>query len=269
MKEFVGENPADKDARSLRVFFSLFKATTNIIQDAEELSEKMKEYNDILCESCNKLVVDLKASFNNGDKETALVLCTSVLEWASLCRETMTKICKNNKSFEHIDYYTSEKFLRVAYDVLFVGFPDEALFFNSGDDQLNTLIYSAKENILKVVSNLIIYIKPHLHMQQLKDTSFIKLITTITPQLLSGLIELGISTELEDSLQNAKLLQFTTLMLTVCSQLVYVKDLHECYSSYGVRLFTDIGFSFLRTMKTEKEEMVDNPSEFIKLALDV
>jgi hypothetical protein len=106
-------------------------------------------------------------------------------------------------------------------------------------------------------------------MQQLKDTSFIKLITNITPQLLSGLIELGISTELEDLLQNAKLMQFTTLMLTVCSQLVYVKDLHECYISYGVRLFTDIGFSFLRTMKTEKEEMVDNPSEFIKLALDV
>lgn len=48
MKEFIGGNTSEKDARSLRVFLSLFKATTNIIQDAEELSERMKEYNEIL-----------------------------------------------------------------------------------------------------------------------------------------------------------------------------------------------------------------------------
>lgn len=106
-------------------------------------------------------------------------------------------------------------------------------------------------------------------MQQLKETSFVKLIITITPQFLESLLDFGINQELEDLLVNVKLLQFTTLMLTVCSQLVYIKELHETYSSYGLRLFTDIGFSFLRTMKVEKEEMIDNPPEFIKLALDV
>jgi len=61
----------------------------------------------------------------------------------------------------------------------------------------------------------------------------------------------------------------TTNILTTCAQLSYIKEFNKYYEAYGVRLLTDVGFAFLKTFKDEKREMLDNPSEFVKLALDV
>ena len=49
---------------------------------------------------------------------------------------------------------------------------------------------------------------------------------------------------------------------------MYIKDYHPIFEKYNMRIFTDIGFPFLRTLEEEKNEAVDNPSEFVKLGLD-
>lgn len=48
-----------------------------------------------------------------------------------------------------------------------------------------------------------------------------------------------------------------------------MKEYKDEYFKYGLRLITDVGFTFLRTFRDEKHEMIDNPAEFVKLALDV
>lgn len=42
--------------RVVRVFFSLFKVATNVIQDTTQLSDKMKQFNEILCTSAEKML---------------------------------------------------------------------------------------------------------------------------------------------------------------------------------------------------------------------
>ena len=73
---------------------------------------------------------------------------------------------------------TTDKFIEVAYDTLFIGFQKEVVFFDSGDKKLNEIVYACKCNVVKIISNLMTIIKPHLHMEKLKDTTFVKLLST-------------------------------------------------------------------------------------------
>ena len=66
-----------------------------------------------------------------------------------------------------------------------------------------------------------------------------------------------------------KLSELTSTVLTWSAQLAYIKEFHKYYASYGLCLLTDIGFPLIKTFKSEKIEMRENPSEFVKQALDV
>lgn len=176
---------------------------------------------------------------------------------------------KDGKEFGFIDYLTTETFLKVAYDVIFLGFPNETILFDSGNNSLNEVIYESKTNIIKILSNLVSVIRPHLHMNKLETTAFGKILASCTHSFLESLSELGSNRENESLLENEKMRGCVTIMLTTVAQLVYIKEFHEEFKALGFRLLTDIGFPFLRTMKGEKMEMMDNPNEFVKLALDV
>jgi len=56
MMHYMDPGANNVDIRVIRVFFSIFKVATNVIQDTEMLSGKMKEYNDVLSDSADRLV---------------------------------------------------------------------------------------------------------------------------------------------------------------------------------------------------------------------
>lgn len=274
----------DGDAKStnpnvLRVFFSMFKVAINVIQDVENLSEKMKMHNEILCEAAEKMIVLLKDSFNQDNPENAYRYSSSLLDWTILSKDAMNKVwrgtpyqieagLRNSVTYSFIDYLTTDQFMKVAYDTLFIGFQKEVAFFESGDQKLNEIVYACKCNIVKIISNLMTIIKPHLHMEKLRDTTFVNLLSTWARSFLDELLEFTSTAEYENKLENQKLKEFVTTLLTNLSQIMYIKEFHPVFREYGFRLLTDIGFPFLRTIQEEKHEMMDNPAEFVKLALD-
>lgn len=181
----------------------------------------------------------------------------------------MSKLCRDGRDFSFVDYLTTEKFLKLSYDVMFLGFPNDALFFDSGNSKLNEMLYASKSCVVNIISTLVTIVKPHLHIDKLKDTGFIRLLSTCITEFLNQLMELGGNPENESLLEEIKMRDCATSLLKLCAQLVYIKEFHEVYKNIGYRLLTDIGFPFLRTMSEEKLEMTDNPAEFVKLALDV
>lgn len=181
----------------------------------------------------------------------------------------MSKLCRDGRDFSFVDYLTTEKFLKLSYDVMFLGFPNDALFFDSGNNKLNEMLYASKSCVINIISTLVTIVKPHLHIDKLKDTGFIRLLSTCITEFLNQLMELGGNPENESLLEEIKMRDCATSLLKLCAQLVYIKEFHEVYKNIGYRLLTDIGFPFLRTMSEEKLEMTDNPAEFVKLALDV
>lgn len=181
----------------------------------------------------------------------------------------MSKLCRDGRDFSFVDYLTTEKFLKLSYDVMFLGFPNDALFFDSGNNKLNEMLYASKSCVVNIISTLVTIVKPHLHIDKLKDTGFIRLLSTCITEFLNQLMELGGNPENESLLEEIKMRDCATSLLKLCAQLVYIKEFHEVYKNIGYRLLTDIGFPFLRTMSEEKLEMTDNPAEFVKLALDV
>jgi hypothetical protein len=181
----------------------------------------------------------------------------------------MSKLCRDGRDFSFVDYLTTEKFLKLSYDVMFLGFPNDALFFDSGNNKLNEMLYASKSSVINIISTLVTIVKPHLHIDKLKDTGFIRLLSTCITEFLNQLMELGGNPENESLLEEIKMRDCATSLLKLCAQLVYIKEFHEVYKNIGYRLLTDIGFPFLRTMSEEKLEMTDNPAEFVKLALDV
>jgi len=222
-----------------------------------------------LCISVSKIIEDLKACFEAGDIEGAKIFSHSILEWASLYKESLTKIQKEAQGFSFIDFLTREEFMKVVYDVVFLAFPNEQIFFNTGDEKIDSYLYMAKEYVIKIVGQLISYIKPHLHMKALKDTDFIRLIEVVTPKFLEALIEIGSNNESGEVLKSDRVKSCASSLFTISSQLVYVKEYKCHYEQYGLRIFTDIGFPFLRTLEAEITEANDNPSEFVKLSLDI
>lgn len=134
---------------------------------------------------------------------------------------------------------------------------------------MNEYVNCSKSHILKILSTLITVVKPHLHYEKLKETRFIKLLNSLIQSFLTELLQLGQNPENESILENKYIRELTTNILTCCAQLAYVKEFHEIFKTHGLLLLTDIGFPFLRTCKAELTEMQDNPSEFVKLALDV
>lgn len=56
MMHYMEPGVENVDIRVIRVFFSIYKVATNVIQDVETLSGKMKEYNDVLSDSADRLV---------------------------------------------------------------------------------------------------------------------------------------------------------------------------------------------------------------------
>lgn len=211
----------------------------------------------------------MKSSFSTADLESAQAYSTSLYEWANLSKESMSKLCRDGRDFSFVDYLTTEKFLKLSYDVMFLGFPNESLFFDSGNVKLNEMLYASKSCVINIISTLVTIVKPHLHIDKLKDTGFIRLLSTCIAEFLNQLMELGGNPENESLLEDLKMKDCTTSLLKLCAQLVYIKEFHEVYKNVGYRLLTDIGFPFLRTMSEEKIEMTDNPAEFVKLALDV
>lgn len=280
MDSYSAVDPKTHDPKILRVFFSLFRASTNIIQENGVLSDRLRASNKFLCAAASKIIEELRAAFLAGNQAEAKQNSAALQEWVMIYKESLSKTQKKldyphipqtqkpSVGLSYIDFLTREDFMKISYEIILIASPKERLFFTTGDDKIDILLFNAKENIIKIVANLISYIKPHLHMKALKDTDFLKLLEALTPLFLSSLIELGSSKDNADFLASPHRCQCVSAVLGCAAQLVYIKEYHEHYTQYDLRLFTDIGFPFIRTLDEEKAEAIDNPSEFVKLGLD-
>jgi hypothetical protein len=268
MVEGVNTGTYNSDADRIRMFLGLFRVAVNVIQDTDTLTQKMTTHKDLLASVAEKSVDHLKTSFNNANQEEALMYSGLVHEFTVICKESTNKMGGDNRS-SHIEYLTSDNFISLFRDIIFMGFPSSKIFFDSGDSTLNQKIYSAKTNMIKIVSQMITMIKPHLHMQSLTGTTFELLLRDCVSMFLSELLEFSAVENFQDTLLDNDLKNIVTALLTTSAQLAYIKDYHEEFKKHGNRLLTDIGFMYSMTMIEEKREMTDNPAEFVKIALDV
>jgi len=268
MMRYINEDVENTDVNVLRVFFSMYRVAVSVIQDVETLSEKMKQYNEILCQAAEKIIVHLKQSFINSDIESAQLYSTSLMEWTLMSKECLNKLCKNAKEFENIDYMTTDAYVNVVYEIIFIAGEEEAVFFESGDDKINESLYASKSNMIKIMTSLMTIIRPHLHYDKLKETGFMRLLSNSVNRFLDGILKLGENPDNEDLLENQKMKDCVANILAALSLMLYIKEFHESFQRLGIKLITDIGFPFLRTMRDEVIEMHDNPAEFVKLALD-
>lgn len=178
INDYLGDTVDDTNVHPLKVYFCLFKVGINVIQDADVLSEKMKLYNKILCKAAEKLIDNLKTSFSNANVQEAQIYTNAIHDWTVLSKDGMQKCLKDTKQFSFIEYLTTESFLKIAYEVMFLGYPNETILFDSGNNSLNEIIYASKANIIKIMSNLINIIRPHLHMEKLETTAFGKILSS-------------------------------------------------------------------------------------------
>ena len=252
-----------------KVYLVMFKILTNVIQDLDILSQKFKLHSLELWKCAENMISSLKDSFLKANEEKAKEWAVVLHEWSALNRDGIAKAWKESTEYSFIEYLVSDEFVKIFYDIIFLAFPRNAVFFDSGNKRLNEIIYSCKHLTLKIVSTLVSIFKPQIHMDTLKDTSFIKLLESLTPAFLSELLELGKNRELESLLSNARLSELVSIVLTWWAQFTYIKEFQTFFINHDLCLLTDIGFPFLRTFKFEKIEMRENPSEFVKLALDV
>lgn len=248
---------------------NLYKIAVGVIHDLEQLADRLKSHADILSAWAEKLILGLKESYENKNQENAFLFASALLEWWTLNKEALSKMCKEAKEYSYIEYLTFDSFINIYYDIAFFAYPNESVYFDSGNSKMNEIINCSKSNIIKILSTLITVIRPHLHYEKLQDTRFIKLLHSLIQAFLSELAQLGQNPEVENLMDNKSLRDMTTNILTCCAQMAYIKEFHEVFTKYGLLLLTDIGFPFLRTSKAEIMEMHDNPSEFVKLALDV
>ena len=251
-------------------FINLYKAGVNVIQDLDQLSDRLKSHAEILSAWAEKLISGLKESFENKNEELAFMYSSALLDWWVVNKDALSKMCKESKEYSYIEYLTYDSFINIYYDVaFFFAYPNESVYFESGNSKMNEHINASKWNIVKILSTMITMIRPHLHFDKLKDTRFIKLLHSLIQSFLTELLQLGQNPEVENIMENKYLRELTTSILTCCAQMAYIKEFHEIFQNHGLCLLTDIGFPFLRTWKSEILEMRDNPTEFVKLALDV
>ena len=250
-------------------FLNLYKVAVSVIQDLDQLADKLKSHAEILGAWAEKLLAGLKESFENKNEEQAMLYSSALLDWWTMNKDAWSKFCKETKEYSYIEYLAYDTFINIYYDVAFFAYPNESVYFDSGNSRMNECINSSKWNIVKILSTLITMIRPHLHYEKMKDTRFIKLLHSLSQSFLAELLQLGQNPEVETIMENKNLNELTTSILTTWAQLAYIKEFHEIFQNHGLWLLTDIVFSFLRTFKAEISDLRENPREFVKLALDV
>ena len=268
MIDGLSSNNYQSEVDKIKMFLSLFRVAVNVIQDTSVLAAKVNEHKALLAAAAEKSLDGLKNSFNNANQEEALVYSGLVHEFTTICKESTAKIGKDSRT-DHIQYLTSDELMKIFREIIFLGFPHPKVFFDSGDSQLNQKIYSSKTNMIKILSTLVSIIKPHLHMNTLAETTFAALLKESVSMFLAELLEFSATEDFRDNIADDDVKLCATAVLTTLAQLTYTKEYHEEYAKYGSRLLTDIGFMYGMTLDAEKREMVDNPAEFVKVALDV
>lgn len=91
IKDYLGDNIEHTTLNQFRVYFSLFRVGTNVIQDTEALSSKLKDNNTVLCAAAEKIIGCLKQSFSNADIKEAQMFSDSIKDWSLLSRDAMQK----------------------------------------------------------------------------------------------------------------------------------------------------------------------------------
>lgn len=160
------------DVDKLRLFFTLFKININVIQDSDILSERMKSFSEILISVAGKTIECLKTSFENSNQTDARLFSSLIYEFTMISREAMSKIIKEGKTIEKVDFFTTENYISLVEEIIFFGIPKGGVFFDSGDEQINDRIFQSKTNMIKILSQLITLIKPHINMTNLEGSNF-------------------------------------------------------------------------------------------------
>ena len=89
------------------------------------------------------------------------------------------------------------------------------------------------------------------------------------PDFTSGIYTITASENLNDMIANSDnlsmmLIKSCTFMTRLCKE----TEFNDFFNEHRYKLALDIGMSLLRTFKPEMLELDDNPSQFVRIALD-
>lgn len=177
MRDNINDVNSGSEIDRIRMFFALFRAAVNVIQDNAILDEKVKEFKDILASAAEKSLEQLRVCYTNSNLEEAKVYIGLVFEFTTILREISGKVSKeNNFHHVHINLFTSDNLIKLMNSIIFLGFPTDKVFSSTGNDMIDEKVFNSKINMIKILSYMITLIKPHLHMNNLVDTEFEKLL---------------------------------------------------------------------------------------------
>ena len=162
----------------------------------------------------------------------------------------------------------SETFLENFRQIIFLSDNEMALYFNTGSDKLNKAILQFKESVMKVFIKLMIYSEWNFAGKPEKEQLF-NYYRNILPDFVNGLYQVTASAELNDLIaENENLTKLLTKSCSFVTRLIKEAEFNEFFNEHRFRIVLDIGMSLLRTFKPELLEIDDNPSQFVRIALD-
>lgn len=160
-------------------------------------------------------------------------------------------------------------------EIIFLAHNETTLYFNSGNEKLNTTLLNFKEGAIKALVKMHIY-SEWAFIKPIKDSKeseiwkqrFDELVKSLISHLIDGMLEVTRNKEFYDII---KKVQLQNLLMWICQFLCWVIKFACFISVFAQKKFDilfDICFSFIRTFENEKKEMLDNPSEFVRESLD-
>ena len=90
----------------------------------------------------------------------------------------------------------------------------------------------------------------------------------VLPLLMQSLIFFGQRSDLEQLLEEDIISNFVGGILESLSKAAVYEDFADKYFTFLPNLILDACFVLLRTTESERQQMYDNPNEFVQLALD-
>lgn len=90
----------------------------------------------------------------------------------------------------------------------------------------------------------------------------------LLPLLIQSLIFFGQRTDIEQLLEEEIMSNFVSIMLESLSKAAVFDEFNEKVYKFLPNLILDVCFVLIRTTESERQQMYDNPQEFVTMALD-
>jgi len=146
---------------------------------------------------------------------------------------------------------------------------EPAFFFKTQVEKVDRTILQIKEASVKILQKLLIFTDWYQSPENRPHIDYYTLIQPVLELLITGLTELGRSEEIRDLMDDVSLCNLVTKTLQFLHRFAKKPNFYKLFSDNKYVIIYDICFSFMRTFGAELIEMEDNPSQFVRISLDM